>query len=147
MTDTHPTFAKSEPSPAPRRRLPNALPYFFLFALSLLLYVRTLAPGLLDGDSAEFQLAAWNFSLVHPTGYPLYLLLGGFFSHVVPFGNPAYRMNLLSALFASGAVAILCAAIFKLTNDRYGHAAGDECSRMGIGRGNDRSSSGRRGTL
>jgi len=75
--------------------------------LALVLYVRTLAPGLLFGDSAEFQMAAWLGGFVHPTGYPLYLLLGNVWTHLLPAGDPAWRMNLLSALFGSLAVGLV----------------------------------------
>jgi Protein O-mannosyl-transferase TMEM260-like len=75
--------------------------------LAFVLYVRTLAPGLLFGDSAEFQMAAWLGGFVHPTGYPLYLLLGSIWTHLLPVGDPAWRMNLLSALFGSLAVGLV----------------------------------------
>ena len=39
-----------------------------------MLYVRTLAPSLLYGDSAEFQTIAYTLGIGHPTGYPLYRL-------------------------------------------------------------------------
>ncbi len=71
------------------------------------LYVRTLAPGLLWGDSAEFQFAAWLGGFVHPTGYPLYLMLGWLWTHVLPWGDPAWRMNLFSALWGGVAVGLL----------------------------------------
>jgi hypothetical protein len=40
----------------------------------------------------------------HPTGYPLYVLLGKAFS-LLPIGSVAYRANLLSAVAAAGAAA------------------------------------------
>ena len=44
---------------------------------ALLLYMKTLAPSLGGTiDSPEFQQAAYSLSIVHPTGYPLYLMLG-----------------------------------------------------------------------
>ncbi len=66
--------------------------------LAFMLYLRTLAPGLLGGDSGEFQFAAWLGGLAHPTGYPLYLMLGWLWTHLVPWHDPAWRMNALSAL-------------------------------------------------
>ena len=47
-----------------------------LFAATTAIYLRMIAPGLLSGDSGEFQFAAWRLGLAHATGYPLYLLLG-----------------------------------------------------------------------
>jgi len=72
--------------------------------LAFMLYSRTLAPGLLPGDSGEFQFAAWLGGFAHPTGYPLYLLTGRLWTHLLPFGDPAWRMNLFSAVWAALAV-------------------------------------------
>ena len=62
---------------------------------------------MLPGDSGEFQLAAPLLGLAHPTGYPLYLLVGKLWTLVAPIGDMAYRMNLLSAVFSALAVAML----------------------------------------
>ena len=57
-----------------------------MFAAAL--YLRTLAPGVLGGDSGEFQFAAWLGGFAHPTGYPLYLLLGYLWTHLLPLPMP-----------------------------------------------------------
>ena len=63
-------------------------------------YVRSLLPGAGHShDTAEAQFAAPLLCVTHPTGYPLYLLLGHLFSRLVPLGTPAFRTNLLSAVF------------------------------------------------
>ncbi len=82
---------------------------FLLFAITAALYARMAAPDVLAGDAGEFQFAAWTLGLAHPTGYPLYLLLGGVWQHVLaPVGvSPARALNLLSALFGAGSVALL----------------------------------------
>jgi len=85
---------------------------------SFALYLRTLASDVVDADGGELQFAAWNFGFVHPTGYPLYLILGGLFQHLVPLGNPAYRLNLFNALTAALAVAALYFAANELTRPR-----------------------------
>jgi len=79
-----------------------------LAAIALGMYLRTLAPGLLAGDPGEFQVAAWNFGLAHPTGYPLYMLLGGAWQHLLaPFGlQPATALNIFSALCGAATVAL-----------------------------------------
>ena len=46
-----------------------------LGAAAFFLYLRTLAPVLLPGDSGEFQALARLLGNTHPTGYPIYLLL------------------------------------------------------------------------
>ncbi|NOZ71612.1 MAG: DUF2723 domain-containing protein [Chloroflexi bacterium] len=79
-----------------------------LFVLSLTLYVRTLAPTVVTifDDSLELQLALPTLAIIHPTGYPLYSLLGWVWTHVIAVGDAAYRANLFSAVAASGAVAL-----------------------------------------
>lgn len=78
-------------------------------ALALGLYLRTMAPGLLGGDSGEFQFAAWNLGLAHATGYPLYLMLGWLWQHLLaPFGlSPATSLNAMSALYGTLSVGML----------------------------------------
>jgi hypothetical protein len=97
-----------------------------LVLAALGLYARTLAPDVVDADGGEFQFAAWNFSFVHPTGYPLYLILGGLFQHLVPIGNPAYRLNLFTAITAALAVGVLYFVVHSFTGQRIaaGIAAG-----------------------
>lgn len=87
-----------------------------LGAATAALYAYTLAPGLGGTiDSAEFQHAAYNLAVVHPTGYPLYLLLARLWITLVPVGEPAWRVNLLSAVFAVAAVLIVYATVLRLT--------------------------------
>lgn len=51
-----------------------------------LIYVRTLAPSLLMGDCAELQTLSYTLGMTHPTGFPIYLLLGKLFT-LLPFGD------------------------------------------------------------
>ncbi|HYO48584.1 MAG TPA: DUF2723 domain-containing protein [Chloroflexia bacterium] len=85
---------------------------------ALLLYTRTLAPSLGGTvDSPEFQQAAYSMAVAHPTGYPLYLLLGRLWIAIFPFGDVAFRMNLLSAIFAALAVWALYALVRRITSN------------------------------
>ena len=72
--------------------------------LSLGVYLLTLAPDVLDSDSGEFQHAPYSLGLPHPTGYPLYVIIGRLWTFL-PLGSLAYRMNLLSAVFAALTIA------------------------------------------
>jgi hypothetical protein len=65
------------------------------FAVPLGIYARTLCPTIYFGDSGEFVTAAHFLGVAHPTGYPLYCLLGHLFQVAVPWGDAAWRMNLL----------------------------------------------------
>jgi hypothetical protein len=55
----------------------------------------------------NFSLYPGCRALRTPTGYPLYVLLGWLWSHLLPAGNVAWRMNLLSAVFAAATVVVL----------------------------------------
>jgi hypothetical protein len=72
--------------------------------LSLALYVRTLAPSVLYGDIAEFQTLSYTLGMTHPSGYPTQIIFGKLFTFL-PFGDIAYRVNLMSATFGALAVA------------------------------------------
>ncbi len=83
--------------------------------LATILYLRTLAPGLLGGDSGELQMAAWLGGFAHPTGYPLYLSLGALWTHLLRAGDPAWRLNLFSALWGGAAVGLTYLLALRLT--------------------------------
>lgn len=87
-----------------------------LGVLAFLLYASTAAPGLLDGDPGEFQFAAWNWGLAHPTGYPFYLIVGGVWQHGLALlgADPAWTLNLFSAALGAATVALLYAFMARL---------------------------------
>ena len=91
-----------------------------LFLGGLGLYARTLVPGLLPGDSGEFQTLAALLGHTHPTGYPVYLVLAHPFTRL-PLRDVAYRVNLFSAVMAALTVAGVYLAGRGLT--RYRAAA------------------------
>ncbi|MCA1554762.1 MAG: DUF2723 domain-containing protein, partial [Chloroflexi bacterium] len=81
-----------------------------VFACTFALYVLTLAPTLSwrngGGDGGDLVTAAATLSVPHPSGYPTYMLLAQAFLRL-PFGDEAYRLNLMSAFFASASLALL----------------------------------------
>ncbi|MBU1345224.1 MAG: DUF2723 domain-containing protein [Proteobacteria bacterium] len=77
-------------------------------------YLHTLTPTVGFHDSGDMITASWVLGLPHPTGYPLYTLLGKVFCIIIPIGNIAYRMNMESALFASLAVMMTYFITLKL---------------------------------
>jgi hypothetical protein len=86
-----------------------------LFVVCLACYSLTLAPSITwqhDGaDSGDLVTAAYTLGIAHPPGYPLFCLLGKLFT-LLPLGEVAYRINLMSALFAATAAATIhCTAL------------------------------------
>ena len=92
-------------------------PLAMALSLPAAIYWRTLAPSVVIGDSAEFQTEVWRLGVVHPTGYPFYLLLGRAFALVVP-GDVAFRLNLFSTFAALVALAFFYMLLARLTGSR-----------------------------
>lgn len=78
--------------------------------------VPTVMPGVGFWDTAESQTVPPILGVMHPTGFPAYVLLGWLASAVMaPLGDPAFRMNLLSALLVVGAAGLTVVLIRRLT--------------------------------
>lgn len=103
--------AKAEPRPEPEvppisrtDRWVAAVCGLFSFAV----YVYTLAPNVTLEDSGEFITAAMHFGVPHPPGYPSWTALSWLFATLIPFGNVAWRVNLVSATCGGLAVGTFC---------------------------------------
>ncbi len=81
---------------------------------AFLVYLSTLAPTVTTNDAGRFQIAAPLLGTGHPTGYPTFILVGHLFTYL-PFGDVAYRVNLVAAVFGG-----LAAALFVLVARELG---------------------------
>ena len=88
------------------RRHLDTLLAFALAAAALGVYLHTLCPTLYWGDCGELATVVATLGIPHPTGYPLYCLLGKAWTLLLPVGSLVWRLNVLSAVF--GALAIAC---------------------------------------
>jgi len=79
---------------------------FIVGGISLLVYLLTLQRTIGRADTFEFQVTAPVLGVAHPTGYPLYILLGKLFS-LLPIGLVAARVNAASAVFAAIAAGVV----------------------------------------
>jgi len=85
-----------------------------LFLLTFAIFIMTLCPTVPPRDSGELITAAYTLGIAHPPGYPLYALLGKMFTFI-PYGSIAWRVNLMSAFFASVTITIIYYFILGLT--------------------------------
>jgi hypothetical protein len=80
----------------------------------LVVYGTTMAPTLTwahhGADGGDLVTSVARGSLPHPPGFPTYLLLGELFIRL-PWGDPAWRLNLMSAVLAAGAVGLTASAV------------------------------------
>ncbi len=89
------------------------------------IYFYTLAPGVTLENSGELLTAAHSLGVPHPPGYPAWTILASIWQRIIPFGNIAWRVNLMSAFF--GAMAVGLAALLISTSGRV------MASRCGFG--------------
>ncbi len=98
------------PAKYPLRARWAGLSALAVLAGTLGVYLSTLAPGLSwanhGADGGDLITAAATLGVPHPSGYPTYTLLARLFL-AVPIGSLAYRANLLSAVCAAGAAAMV----------------------------------------
>lgn len=66
-------------------------------------YALTMAPGLMYTDSGELAAACTTLGVAHPTGYPLFTLLGHVWT-MMSWGSPISALNLLAGVWVASAV-------------------------------------------
>lgn len=88
--------------------LDNRKTALLLFVSALLVYATTMCKTIYTGDDGDFETAMMTLGVCHPTGYPLFTLLGSaFLKGLAPLlQEPAARVNLMTALFGAAAVAL-----------------------------------------
>lgn len=96
------------------RRLSHRAGFAIAVALPLLVYLTGLSPYVGRADTFEFQVTALRLGIAHPTGYPLYVLLGKLFT-LLPLGTLAWKVNLTSAVCAAGATGLVYLLIYRIT--------------------------------
>lgn len=87
------------------------------FLITLITYALTLQPSVPFWDCGEFSAAAAWQQVGHPPGAPLWLIVGKLF-HMLPFGDPGWRLNMVSA-FSSAVSAALVYYVIVMTIERF----------------------------
>lgn len=79
-----------------------------LFVLTALLpiYLLMMPDAVGQADTFEFQVVAPQSGIAHPTGYPLYLLLGKLFT-LLPIKSVAWRLNAATMIYGLAATSLL----------------------------------------
>ena len=96
---------------------PQRLAAFAVAVVAFVFYVLTLAPSVVFIDSGELATGAATLGIAHPTGYPLFSLVGYLFTHLPIGGSMVYKANLMAAFFcAAGAGAFTLLIQFILSS-------------------------------
>ncbi len=80
-------------------------------ALTFAVYAAGACSTIYVGDSGELVTAAATLGIPHPSGYPLYVLLGKLWITSMPMASAAHAMSLFSAAFAGLACGLLYLAV------------------------------------
>lgn len=102
------------------------------FVITLGVYISTLAPSVTMEDSGELIVAADYLGVPHPPGYPIWTLLSwlfqSLFSGVTYLGhpNPAWAVNLFSAVAGATACGVLALLISRSGKDLLQNQTGAE---------------------
>ncbi len=86
------------------------------FLVPFIIYVLTLEPKLVGGDTSWFAIQVPKMYVLVPTGYPSFSIFGKLIS-MLPIKDLAYRLNLLSAVFGALTVLFLFLAINLLVKN------------------------------
>ncbi len=108
--------------PTPIRLFPSvSLLATGVTAFAGLLYFLTAPRDIVVGDCPELITAAVTLGVAHAPGYPLFTMLGNFFSRL-PLGPIPFRVNLLSAVCDALTVGIVFLTAFRLSHSRLASA-------------------------
>jgi hypothetical protein len=89
-----------------------------VISFTFLVYLKTLAPTYTwqhwGSDAGDLIACIYNLGVPHPPGTPLYILITQPF-RLFPLGDPAYKINLASAIFSVTTVMVLLLIVYELT--------------------------------
>ncbi len=74
---------------------------FIAAVIAFSVYLMTLAPTVWFIDSGELSAVASTLGIAHPTGYPLFTIIGHVFTLLPISSSEVYNLNVMSAFFCS----------------------------------------------
>lgn len=82
--------------------------YYYILTgfIAFVFYLLTIAPSVIQIDTGELAAVQCTLGIAHPTGYPLFTILGYVFSLIPLPVKKIFQMNLLAALYCSIAVSV-----------------------------------------
>jgi len=89
-----------------------------VFLSIFFIYLFTLAPTVSFRDTGDLISSSYILGISHPSGFPLFMILGKLFSYI-PLGTIAFRINLMSAMFALLTLVFVFLTINNLTKNLF----------------------------
>ena len=84
--------------------------------VAFIVYQFTLAPSVDFIDAGELATDCYTLGICHPTGYPLFTLIGWFFSHLPIASSVIVRLNIMASFFTAlgaGTLVLLASELFQ----------------------------------
>ena len=90
--------------------------YYYLISTVtvFIVYNFTLAPSVIQIDSGELASVQKLLGIAHPTGYPLFTMLGYFFLQLPIFSSDIFQANFLAAIYCSISVGLFSKFLFEI---------------------------------
>lgn len=101
-----------------KEKIINTTLILSLFVVPLVIYVHNLSPSIYGGDSGDFATAIVVKGVPHPSGYPLYTLLGILFNSLPIDKTPAWKIGLVSSIFAALGVLVTYLIAMETTSKK-----------------------------
>ncbi|HEV2740680.1 MAG TPA: DUF2723 domain-containing protein [Candidatus Elarobacter sp.] len=79
------------------------------FAVPLVVLLASVRTSVGFWDAGDLQTVVWIAGIPYPTGFPGYVVIGWLWTHALPFGSVAARVNALSAVAVAGGAATITA--------------------------------------
>lgn len=92
---------------------------FFLFLFTFIIYINNLSPTVFGGDSGDFLSAIITKGIPHPSGYPLYTIIGILFNYLPLGHSTAWRVGITSCLYASIGIGLMYLLCMQLTRSKW----------------------------
>jgi tetratricopeptide (TPR) repeat protein len=92
------------------KKYSNFLISIIIFLIPFIIYLLTTAPDLTFTDSGELAGACVTLGIAHPTGYPLFTLLGHLWTYLPIASKEIYELN----IFASFLTALSCVFFYQI---------------------------------
>jgi hypothetical protein len=82
--------------------------YYYILTgfIAFIFYLLTIAPSVIQIDTGELAAVQCTLGIAHPTGYPLFTIIGYLFSLIPLPVTKIFQLNLLAAIYCSAAISI-----------------------------------------
>jgi len=85
--------------------------------IAFIVYLLTLAPSVVFIDSGELATVAATLGIAHPTGYPLFSIVGYLFTHLPIGGSAVYKANLMAGFFCAVGIGVTTLLLYYILTE------------------------------